>query len=690
MTYRKLFWTATVLVAVVACAKSYDTDPAMDPVLEETDPWLFQDILGQFRPGHGSGKVSAGIEDGSTRTMIDIDEAGMSAVTIWKANDSFKMYGTSDGYYNYSTFTTQTEGASVDFTTETSISDYPEPYYAVYPEASKFGTGNDGKILVGVYLSPTQKAVSGGLADQLLIAYTPTANMTDYLHFKNQVSLVRFRLTGDLVPQVSKVTIKGMSSLAGDAIIAVDADGTGTLTQDRSFVGDVHSNTVDLTGSFEAGQDYFIALYPGTQDGFQMVFSDAEGHSLTKIGSRLDFPRARISDFGTIDIGDTFTDGHVDETPIAYMTASETVSKPVTIAVIPEGFKAEEMNTYLMLAESGIDALMSTEPFNSYREYFNVWILQVASQDSGASITDGDGTITTLRNTYFGARWGEQEYDDMAANEQTVYRYVEEHCPDILNGRHSIEEVPILMIINDSRYGGICHSYSDGRGYCMAPYTHNGGAISWSYPNQEAPSATAPPPTVRAVTAAERDEMGRNSGDWRNTLVHEFGGHCFSRLADEYWYEQYYTSPSQVLPSHNWGVPFGLNISPNYENPGWKEYLLGDDMQVSPSVLARNSKYSRIGMYQGGDVSIFNRWRSEKISCMIDNRFYFSTWQRILIVQRIMSLSNNTFDWNSFWDKDVAIDPVRDRISSPVASRTHPLPLREMPLLPPPVLHEVD
>ena len=104
-------------------------------------------------------------------------------------------------------------------------------------------------------------------------------------------------------------------------------------------------------------------------------------------------------------------------------------------------------------------------------------------------------------------------------------------------------------------------------------------------------------------------------------------------------------------------------------------------------LVSRDPNYDRIGTFQGGDTYMFGRWRSEKISCMIDNRFYFSTWQRILIVQRIMSLSGRAFNLNDFWVKDVTTDPVRDTRSS-LAYGSYPLPVREVPLLPPPVLHE--
>ena len=679
----KRFCFLAALAVLAGCSKTFDQAVEPSAPLQEEDPWLFKDLLPEFQQAQGA-PVTLSADFGATRTHIEMNDEGTFAATMWTAGDSFNIYGFSESRYQWAEYSTNTAGPTADFTG--GALSYSSPYYAVYPLAPKVGQ-HEGNPLFGVNLPARQDAVPGGFAEGLAIAYAMTPDMTQFLHFKSQVSLVRFRMSGALVPQVKSVTIKGTSTLAGDAIIAVDENGNGILTQDRMFQGDTHSSTVTLSGDFVAGQDYYIVVYPGTQSAFQMVFTGEDGHSTTKTASRFTFPRAEISDFGTIDLGDEFTDGYVDPTPIAYMTASAGAPKPVTIAVIPEGFMAEEMSTYEMLAKSGIDALMNTEPFKSYREYFNVWILKVASNESGANITDGDGNIVTARDCYFGSKWGDGEYDDMAANESQVYGYVSEHCPDIINGTHTIREVPILMIINDQRYGGICHSYSDGRGYCMAPYTYGGGAITWRYANVEAASATAVPEQTRQVTDEEHQEMGINRGNWLNTLVHEFGGHCFSRLADEYWYSSYKSEVS-AISSHTWSVPFGLNVSPTYANPGWKDDLLTDDLVVKPSLVEKDSRYGRIGIYQGGDVSMFNRWRSERISCMIDNRFYFSTWQRMIIVKRIMTLCGGTFDIDSFWAKDDPTDPVRDQISSSVIGNAHPLPVREMPLLPPPVLHD--
>ena len=61
---------------------------------------------------------------------------------------------------------------------------------------------------------------------------------------------------------------------------------------------------------------------------------------------------------------------------------------------------------------------------------------------------------------------------------------------------------------------------------------------------------------------------------------------------------------------------------------------------------------------------MFGRWRSEKINCMIDNRCYFSTWQRILIVKRIMEKTGGVFSLDDFFASDKTDDPVRDGTSS--------------------------
>ena len=686
---KRYVWAIALLV-LSGCAKSYDPAVEPEPATKANDPWVLQDLSSKMKLGPAESHTLLA-DFGNTRSTVVMNEAETSASTVWSAGDTFDMYAvdaeTEDLYYV--PFTTAKGGSDAHFSTEYGFPEsLPTPYDVFYPGIDKYGFAGD-YLVYGINLPAEQKAVPGGIDDGLAFSYTTAENLTDGVHFKSLVSLVRFKMKGGLVSKVKSVTIKGTSPMAGDALAVPDGEGFVEVMQDYGFSTDVHSCSVTLTGDFVAGQDYFLVLFPGTQP-FKMIFADDEGHSLSKTASEFTFPRGQISDFGTIDLGDEFTDVNGDTTPVQYMTATADAPKPVTIAVIPDGFTADELDTYEMLAKSGIDALMATEPFNHYREYFNVWILKVASNESGANITDGNYNITTARDCYFGSMWGDDDkYDDMSANSDLIFDFVRKNCPDVKQGIHTLNEVPVLLIINDSRYGGICHSDYSGKGYCMVPYSYSGGKMYWSYPETEAKSYTASArnSNIRQVTDQEIQEMGQSIGDWRNTLVHEFGGHCFSRLGDEYWYEDWDNAVSSIS-EHSWPVPFSLNISATYNNPGWKSDLLDNDLNALSSLTSKDSRYSRIGVYQGADVSMFNRWRSERVSCMIDNRFYFSTWQRMIIVKRIMTLSGSTFDADSFWAKDDPTDPLRDGTSNSSNHAQSRLPVRTVPMPAPPVLHE--
>ena len=689
---RRFLWTVAAMAALVACNKTQEEPVASQslPVVESV-PQDLTNILGMFKPGTG-GPVTFSADFGETRAHIDMNAEGTFAQWVWKAGDSFRMYAFEESRYFYSQFSTEDSGAVVDFSAQNSISVDP-PYYAVFPAAGKI-TLYEGQPLLGVNIPAEQEAVPGGIQDGYTVAYATMQNTTDFIHFQSMVSLVRFRMSGAVVSKVKTVTIKGTGQVAGDIVILVKSDGSPELVDDIWFTSDSRSQTVTLIGDFVAGQDYYLVVKPGTLSRFQMVFADEEGDSTTKTADNFTFPQSRISDFGTIDLGDVFEDKAIDYDPIQYMTASAGAPKPVTIAVIPDGFRKEEMSAYEELAKSGIDALMDTEPYKSYRRFFNVWILRAASKQSGASVTDGNGNIVTLVDNYFGTKWGENSYGDMTAESDFVFEFVSNHCPDIQNGKHTIAEVPILIIINDDRYGGRCLNYSNGQGYAMVPYTDWGGGLYWPYPNVS-PSTDDPLPTpvdndvlnanFHWTTDAERNELGQSTGDWRNTLVHEFGGHCFGRLGDEYWQDGQLSYVSGPISTQSWPVPFDLNLAYDPTVAPWKADLLDYPLET---LVAKDANYGRIGTFQGGDNKLFGRWRSEKISCMIDNRFYFSTWQRMLIVKRIMTLSGSAFDAASFWAKDVTLDPVRDIQSSQVIggpSRAY----RNVPLLPPPVLYEI-
>lgn len=365
-----------------------------------------------------------------------------------------------------------------------------------------------------------------------------------------------------------------------------------------------------------------------------------------------------------------------------YMTHTKG-KKAVPLVIIPDGFVETDLPKFRARAIEGIETMFSVEPYKTYRDYFSVYIIEIPSEESGASITDGQGNITTRVNNYFETRWGASSYNDMRANEVKV-KQIASLCPDIISGDSQIWNVPVALLVNDTRYGGICiiDGHLQGVSYCIIPYSHSGESINWSYPESEAANLFDDSQGSRRVTTSEFNEMGVCYGNWSNIFVHEYGGHAFGRLEDEYWYGST-SAPTTYVAGHLLSTPFGLNISGKYNQVAWQELI--DKQQ---QLISIDDHYSRIGIYQGGEKYMFGRWRSEKISCMIDNRLYFSAWQRYLIAQRIMKIAGelDSFSFDSWLETDKTDDPIRDKKVSQKGRSTPTKVHFEEPLLPPVVL----
>ena len=635
--------------------------------------------------------ISAGFAEADPATRSRLDFTETEAHVLWTKGDSFKMVRMNETNYSARTYTTMEDGVETAvFGCQGNPMDGTE-FTSGYP-ADVYRVGRRGEM--GCYLiTPVpseQQAVPGGIEEGLGRAAAYSTSSSDNLHFYNMLSIIRFRLDGDIVPSVVSVTFDAGKNVAGDATVYF-VDGEPVIDFSKNWKNPTveRSNSVTLSGPFEAGRDYCLVLVPVSMpSGFDMVFRDDEGHSIIKHSSKaLTLSRSRITDFGTIHLGDSWVEDKPETIEYLHQTKG---SKKNVICFLAEGFREEELDQFEVLAKNAADYLFSVEPYKSYKEYFTVYLHRVASNESGASVTDGNGNIVTAVDSYFSSRWGESSYGDMKADAAKIQSYIKTHVPEIISGELSYKNVPVTLLINDTRYGGICHIYSNGWNYALVPYQYGGRSIKWSFPKYQAVNPMDDSEGYRETTDEERDEMGRNVGDWRNTFLHEFGGHAYPRLTDEYWSAKTkYTEPGAV-GGHSYTVPYALNASGFYDNVPWQVDLL-DDLD---EWVARNPDYGRIGIWHGGMASLYYRWRSEKTSCMIDNRPYFSTWQRILIVRKIMDKAGETFDMQSFIDKDVTTDPVRPAPNaSPSAlaqARARAALVPEVPMLPPPVFHKED
>ncbi len=598
-----------------------------------------------------------------SRTVIEPDSNG--AAVLWEPGDQIKVQYLKDDKLYYGVFVTHQGGSSsAVFTTEDDIlggSDYMflAPGYTTYSERASYS----GARVFGINIPTAQTAVEGGVMADSNIGFAQSASFSDgmSLTFSNLPSILRFRLSGSLAGLVKSIALRTTTGIAG--VQSIFSDG-GVPTYYPAWISGTEIFTsLNLSGDFEAGKEYHIVLWPYDLPYFEMEFSDGEGNYTTlRSTKKISLHQSEIVDLGTIDLGDTWRySGDISMDPVKYLSATEG-SKPVTIAVLPDGFKKSEIPLFESLAKEALDYIFDTEPYKTYKNRFNAWILKVASNESGGGVTNGSGTIVTPVDNYFGSRWGSPNYTDFVSDYTKIINFTGSNCPDVINGIHTSKEVTSLVIVNDTRYGGKAKMYQDGSGCAVSPWIRGGGLLWWSLgsvlPNNNTASSG-----YHTITADEYAQYKKFPGDWRSVALHEFS-HAFGRLTDEYW--NYTSAPktakiTELTTWQNYAVPHGLNVSTSYTKTPWDELLNRRD-----ELIQRDARYSRIGKFQGGQYYLFKFWRSEMVSCMLDHRQYFNAWSRYLIAKRIMTLSGDggEFNFNYWMLHDDPTDPLRDNLGT--------------------------
>jgi hypothetical protein len=218
----------------------------------------------------------------------------------------------------------------------------------------------------------------------------------------------------------------------------------------------------------------------------------------------------------------------------------------IHVAILPEGFKAEEMEKFHDYARRTVHAMFTHEPFSSLRDRFDFIAVDVPSVDSDVSVPK-DGI---WRNTAFGSHFS-TFYSDRYLTTPNVF--------DVHNALTGVPYEHIIILANTEIYGG--------------------GGIYNSY----------------TLT---------NTGNpkFEPVVVHEFG-HSFGGLADEYFYNGDVmddTYPTDV-------EPWEPNITTLVDfDSKWKHLIPESTPTPTPASLA--DKYP-VGLYEGGGYSFKGVYR---------------------------------------------------------------------------------
>lgn len=302
-----------------------------------------------------------------------------------------------------------------------------------------------------------------------------------------------------------------------------------------------------------------------------------------------------------------------------------TKSNPIKLIITGDGYLPEHFKDGGLFdqdVEDAVEALFSMEPYKTYRDYFSVYKVIAFSKESGVSSNkDNIWKNTTFSCTLTGGT-------SIIADYEKIFSYA--LLPSEIT-ESDLKNTSVCVLINEDTYAGTCYIQNDGKSIAMVPVCRSGKFYTVQFPN---------------------------------VLCHEYGGHGFGRLADEYWSPESPVSQKEKEQLLLWQkYNYFMNVSPYYtkEQVPWGGFIGLPD-------------YPQVGIFEGGYYYSQGITRSEEISCMDDNRPYFNTQSRFLIMERILQVAGEGgLTYQKFFEKDVQKTPPSFERNFTVAKDYKPL-----------------
>jgi hypothetical protein len=218
----------------------------------------------------------------------------------------------------------------------------------------------------------------------------------------------------------------------------------------------------------------------------------------------------------------------------------------IDIALIGDGYTAEQQGEWQADAASYANALLDTEPFKSYEDYINVHRIDAISAESGASMDCVDDECK-MRDTAFGTVFPIEIVNRLSGSTYNARAVFQLEQWEVFRAASVVPFDAVLVISNTDRYGG------------MAIHV----------------ATVTTPPDVR------------HQDPWEDTGVHELG-HILGLLGDEYVGDACIRSDALGLPR---------NITDDPEDPPWAGWIERDTPLPTPGT---SEWKDAVGAFEGG------------------------------------------------------------------------------------------
>ena len=245
--------------------------------------------------------------------------------------------------------------------------------------------------------------------------------------------------------------------------------------------------------------------------------------------------------------------------PYKYIHKGGDSKECIDVVILAEGYKAEEMDTFMADALLTKKEILSYEPFRSHSEKFNFIAVTSPSLDSNVSVPQA----------------GDWRQTAVSSNFMTFYmpRYLT--SGNVYDMYDLVTNIPcehLIILANTGNYGG--------------------GGIYNSY----------------TLTTAHHK-------DFRPVVVHEFG-HSFAGLGDEYFYDNDDDNDNMHSLKHE---PWEPNITTLVDfDSKWAD-MLPYGIEVPTTVTPERTANYTVGLYEGGGYLSKGIYRPADVCRMRNN-----------------------------------------------------------------------
>ena len=361
--------------------------------------------------------------------------------------------------------------------------------------------------------------------------------------------------------------------------------------------------------------DGFLTLISGsgvTQSGNVFTFSENSGSKRTasveysvSAGSLQYVKYATITQkaAGTALSNTYYTNGQ----KVTLNAANAGCSNYFNIVILGDGYKKKDLakgGKFERSARSAMDSFFAVEPYKTFKNRFNVYMVAYESAEEGTDIRSEGVTKNTYFNSYCQGGGNTAAYVDGTVKVENAVKSAVGS-----SDAQYYRSIAILLVNTDENAGSTGYTFRDYKSGFVNGYASFAIAV-----------------------------LAANSTGTNGLVKHEAGGHAFGRLADEYYSGGSSASSSVKADLRNWhGKGWYWNVNP--DNTG--NYYKFTNSAYSPD---------QVGFIEGGWGYQYGMYRPTQGGMMQNNNGVFNAPSRHAIYHRIITESEgaDAYSWSKF------------------------------------------